>query len=346
MRLPDLRTRGEWILAWLLRLVGGLDGTEENRRPRAVILAYHRVLPRGRMAEFRLFEDLITPLEDLVSQLEWLARRAAVLPLEDLVGALREGRALPPRAVSLTFDDGYADNHHFAFPALRRRRMPATIFLATGHVGGGRGLFWWDEVSRWKSEGVRDVEIEGLGRRRVDLRSHRDRLIRDLKTLPVDEITRRVGEAAGAAGVKLAPDAARDFLTWDQVREMQKDGIRFAAHTATHCLLPRESPERRRREMEESRSAVERETGRPCTLFCYPDGAVTEPLAREVEAAGFDGAVATGARDVVRSRGLDLHRLPRRIVNYRAGMTVFRFRLSPHPGRIKRLSAPDPGRRA
>lgn len=267
-----------------------------------------------------------------------LRRSASVLPLEEMFRALREEGRLPPKAVSVTFDDGYADNFHFALPVLRRHDLPATVFLATGHVGGARGLFWWDEVSRWRAEGCRDIEVEGLGRRRVGRRSERDRLIRDLKSLPVDEITRRVGEAASSAGLRPAADAARDFLTWDQVREMQSRGIRFAAHTVSHCLLPRESPGRRRQEMEESRRAIERETGRPCGLFCYPDGATTEAVAREVEAAGFEGAVATGARDVRPGPDLDRYRVPRKCLNYRAGSTVFRFRLSPHPERFKRLA--------
>jgi peptidoglycan/xylan/chitin deacetylase (PgdA/CDA1 family) len=337
--LPDLRTRGEFVLAWLLRLLGRLDGTEGDDRGRAVILAYHRVLPRRQFTEFPLYEDLVTPLEDFETQMAWLARRTSVLPLDQLFGALRDDRRLPARTVGLTFDDGYADNYQYAFPVLRRHRLPATIFLATGHVGGASGLFFWDEVARWRSAGVREIEIEGLGRRRVDLLSHRNRLIRDLKTYPVDEIARRVRDAAARVGVRSPRNAADDFLTWEQVREMQQGGIRFAAHTVSHCLLPREAPERRKRELDESRSAIERETGRPCTLFCYPDGAATEEVAREVEAAGFAGAVATGARDVVPGAGLDLYRVPRKIVNYKAGMTAFRFRLSPHPERIKRFAS-------
>jgi hypothetical protein len=97
--------------------------------------------------------------------------------------------------------------------------------------------------------------------------------------------------------------------------------------------------------MEESRRAVERETGRPCRLFCYPDGAATDGVAREVEAAGFEGALATGARDVVPGPGLDRYRVPRKCINYRVGMTVFRFRLSPHPERLKRLALDRSGER-
>lgn len=335
--MPDLKAHGELFLAWLFRLLGRLDGEERDDRGRGVILAYHRILPRERIPVFPFLEDLITPRESFAEQMAWLGRHACVLPLEDLFAILREGGSLPLRAVGLTCDDGYADNYHFAFPLLRRHRLPATVFLATGHVGGARGHFWWDEVSRWRSQGLREVEVEGLGRRRVDARSHRDRLLRDLKSLPMDEITRRVAEASARAGIRPAPDAAADFLTWEQVREMQEGGIRFGAHTVSHCLLPRESPERRRREMEESRMTVERETGRPCPFLCYPDGAVTKEVAREAEAAGFQAAVATRARDVPAGPELDLYRVPRKCVNYRAGMTVFRFRLSPLPERIKRL---------
>jgi hypothetical protein len=158
----------------------------------------------------------------------------------------------------------------------------------------------------------------------------------------VDEITRRVGEAGSRAGVRPSADAPSDFLTWDQVREMQEGGMRFAAHTVSHCLLPRENPERRFDELASSRRDVERETGRPCTLFCYPDGAATAEVAREIEAAGYEGGLVTGARDVVPGPGLDLFRIPRKCINYRAGMTVFRFRLSPHAERLKRLALEPP----
>jgi peptidoglycan/xylan/chitin deacetylase (PgdA/CDA1 family) len=333
-------------LAWLLRLLGRLDGKESHGRGRGVILAYHRILPAAGIPGFPLYEDLITPLESFEEQMALLRKKACLLPLEELFRALREDRRLPPGAVSVTFDDGYADNFQFAFPVLRRHSVPATVFLATGHVGGARGLFWWDEVSRWRSLGCHEVEVEGLGRRLVGRRSSRDRLIRDLKALPVDEIVRRIGDAASRAGLRPADEAARDFLTWDQVREMQEGGVRFAAHTVSHCLLPRETAERRRREMEESRHAIERETGKPSGLFCYPDGATTEAVAREVEAAGFEGAVATGARDVLPGPGLDPYRVPRKCLNYRAGMTVFRFRLSPHAERLKALAESRNGERA
>ena len=334
-----LRTEGERVLAWLYRLMGGLrDDRSGLSGGRAVLLAYHRILPRERLRSFPFLEDLVSTEEDFAEQMALLAARFRVLPLEEIVHTLRAGGRLAPGTVGITFDDGYGDNYRFAWPVLRRLRLPATVFLTTGHVKGARGLFWWDEMSRWRSAGVGSIEVEGLGMRSVATLGARDRLLSELKRLPVDETNRRVREASARAGSAPAPEPAKDFLSWDQVREMQSAGISFGSHTVSHCLLPVETAVRRRAELMDSRAVIAQETGRPCNLFCYPNGAATEALGREVREAGFVGAVATGAREVIQEAGLDLYRLPRKSVNYRAGLAVFRFRLSPHPERIKRLS--------
>src|SRR6266571_4093146 len=55
-------------------------------------------------------------------QLQYLRRWASVLPLSEAVRRLRAG-SLPPHAVSITFDDGYANNVHLALPLLERYGM-------------------------------------------------------------------------------------------------------------------------------------------------------------------------------------------------------------------------------
>jgi peptidoglycan/xylan/chitin deacetylase (PgdA/CDA1 family) len=337
--LADIRAHAELALAWALRLTGRLDGPAA--RPgdsRAVILAYHRVLPRDAIHGFSFLEDLVTPLESFASQMSYLSAHCQVVPPEQLIAWLRDGQALPRRCVSITFDDGYADNYVHAFPILRRHRLPATIFLTTGFVGGQRGLFWWDEICRWRAAGVKSVDVEGLGRRSLATLAQRDQLLAAMKRLPMDEIVRRVRDVSTQLGLGPDPRAAGDFVTWEQVREMQKQGISFGAHTVSHCLLPVESAQRRSVEIRQSRADVERETGRPCTLFCYPNGAVDALTENEARAAGFAAAMATLSRDVL--PGADRYRLPRKVLNHRVSPTVFRFRLSSHPERIKQVLRP------
>lgn len=337
--MADIRTHAELALAWVLRLAGRLDGSAERTGgSRAVILAYHRVLPGGAIPGFPFLKDLVTPLESFVWQMDYLSSHCQVVAPEQLVSMLRGGQELPRRCVSITFDDGYADNYLHAFPILKRHGLPATIFLTTGFVGGQGGLFWWDEVCRWRAAGVKSVEVEGLGPRGVATLAQLNRLLEEMKRLPMDEIVRRIRDVS--TRLSLAPDsrAAGDFMTWEQVREMQEQGISFGAHTVNHCLLPVESARRRSLEIRQSRADVERETGRPCRLFCYPNGAVDAPSENEARAAGFEAAMATGARDVLPDA--DCFRLPRKILNHRVSPTLFRFKLSPHPERIKLALSP------
>src|SRR5688572_9588150 len=71
-------------------------------------------------------------VRQLRRQLELLRRVATVVPLEESLRALAAGDQLPPRAVALSFDDGYRDNLDLAVPLLERLDLPATFFLVPG----------------------------------------------------------------------------------------------------------------------------------------------------------------------------------------------------------------------
>ena len=113
-------------------------------------------------------------------QMAALARwRYVVVPLAAAIAHVRDGAPLPERAVLLTFDDGYRDNHRHALPVLRRYGYPAVLFVTTGFVGGDRALphdehlaargienpvLSWDEVRELDASGVR-VESHGVTHR-------------------------------------------------------------------------------------------------------------------------------------------------------------------------------------
>jgi peptidoglycan/xylan/chitin deacetylase (PgdA/CDA1 family) len=69
-------------------------------------------------------------------QMDWLSRADYhVLPLRELVKRLQHGEAIPPRALAITFDDGFACSYDHAFPVLKRHGFPATVFLVAGYFG-------------------------------------------------------------------------------------------------------------------------------------------------------------------------------------------------------------------
>ncbi|MBP7148527.1 MAG: polysaccharide deacetylase family protein [Acidobacteria bacterium] len=73
--------------------------------------------------------------------LRFLRRRGyRTVTLADLHEHLARGRALPPRPIVLTFDDGYLDNWVHAAPLLRRHGFTATVFVASDFVQPGESV--------------------------------------------------------------------------------------------------------------------------------------------------------------------------------------------------------------
>ncbi|MCF6210145.1 MAG: polysaccharide deacetylase family protein [Gammaproteobacteria bacterium] len=109
-----------------------------GRNRRLAVLIYHRVLPNA---------DPLHPREPDLDTFRWqmaaVAATCNVLPLTEAVERLAS-HSLPPRAVAITFDDGYADNLTQALPVLHEFDLPATVFVASGFIDDG--IMWNDTV--------------------------------------------------------------------------------------------------------------------------------------------------------------------------------------------------------
>lgn len=115
------------------------------------ILTYHRVAPEVPGAP-RLTWN-VTP-DRFRRQLAGLLQLGfKPWSLQQLLRALAEGRALPPRTFVLTFDDGYANFHDYAWPILRELKIPVTMFLAT-HYLDQDSPFPFDDWSGKGEQGV------------------------------------------------------------------------------------------------------------------------------------------------------------------------------------------------
>lgn len=254
-----------------------LDAYELLRRnvakPSARIVAYHRV---GSTYEFPSDVPLVSP-EDFEKQISYLTQRYRVMSLSELGRALSRGTGLPANAAVITFDDGYKDNYMLAYPILKRYGVPATIFLATGHIDSGTP-FWWDRVSYAVHHSDREhLELAPFGTYHFQSTTERwlaARAIREgLKDLPDSQKNSVIEELVGQLGVDMPLSLARDmFLSWDEVREMSHNGIDFGAHTVNHPTLVGMPLEQAREEIVGSQKRIQENLDRPTDTFCYPDG--------------------------------------------------------------------------
>jgi peptidoglycan/xylan/chitin deacetylase (PgdA/CDA1 family) len=246
--------------------------------------------------------------------MRWVKANFNVLPLGEAVRALREDR-LPGRALSITFDDGYADNYELALPVLRRLGLPASFFVATGFLDGGC-MFNDVVIEAVRRAGGADLGLGDLGLGRHPLGSDEqraraiDRILACLKYFEPERRRRVALEIAQRAG-SAVPTAL--MMTSEQVRALHAAGMEIGAHTVTHPILAEIPLGHARHEMDASRARLERITGAPVRLFAYPNGsprrdyfAEHAALARQL---GFDAAVSTawGAA----GPGDDLYQIPR-----------------------------------
>ena len=54
------------------------------------------------------------------------------LDLTSAADSIRRGEQFPDRHLSITFDDGYESVYKYAFPALRKHGLKATVFIVPG----------------------------------------------------------------------------------------------------------------------------------------------------------------------------------------------------------------------
>lgn len=130
------------------------------------ILMYHAIGAVGERAS-----RFVVPLDKFVRQLEWLAQhKYKFISLRDYACELRQHRLPPARSVIVTFDDGYKDMYTRALPWLEKFRVPATLFVVSGKVGG---------VNDWDTQGelggrplLSTDEIKQLANRGIDFGAH------------------------------------------------------------------------------------------------------------------------------------------------------------------------------
>ena len=286
-------------------------------RMRGLVLRYHAVTD-GPEPVLYATPGICMPVEAFRLQMAFVRRAYRVVALDEVVEAIARGGKLPPRALAVTFDDGYADNHRLAFPVLQRLGFTATVYVSTGALDGGPPL-WMSAVralvlaapgDELAVAGLPAVALGPAGARESAVRT----LTRALVPLAPHERAERLAATAQAIGVDLARRLAGVMLGWDQVRELARAGWTIGAHTVTHLNVALASAAEAEAEIASSRDAIAAAVRIRAAHFAYPNaggthryfGPETTGLLRRL---GFRSAVVSRAGAL--RPGLDLFTLPR-----------------------------------
>ncbi len=205
------------IILIFVGVIAATYGVEFYSKYTVPIIMYHNAEPSERKGALNSVSN-----KNFEYQMAFLKRhKFNVISLTDLARAIREKRFLPHNSVVITFDDGYADNYHHAFPILKKYGFPATIFIVASLIGH------------------------------------------------------------------------ENYLTWDQIKEMEFSGIDFGSHTLTHPYLPDLTRDQQRKEIIGSKEFIESRLGHTIHHFSYPIGGFNEDSKALAEEAGYLSACTT-----------------------------------------------------
>jgi len=108
-----------------------------------------------------------------------------------------------------------------------------------------------------------------------------------------------------------------DYMSWDDIRTLQAEGVEIAHHGAAHMHMVASGPEAALSDIRRASARFEAELGAVPDIIAYPYGEYDKKTAKAIEAEGFNAAFAQYSGPI--APWLNLFSLPRFPVNERYG---------------------------
>lgn len=245
------------------------------------VLNYHRIADVEKDGRDTFLQNISATPSSFARQMDFLSENFNVISGAELLAWLQDKSELPPHAALITFDDGYQDNWSNAYPVLKKRNLPAIIFLTTNFIDK-HTPFYWDKLAyAFYHTKKNTATLPLLGKQHWDNHETARKLTlawaEASKLLHNEEKEAALSATLDALDITIPQAALSDLpLRWDQIREMANNGIEMGSHTLSHPILTRISLDQVRTEVVESKRRIEEEIGKPIFSFAYPNGGAAD----------------------------------------------------------------------
>jgi peptidoglycan/xylan/chitin deacetylase (PgdA/CDA1 family) len=289
------------------------------------IVGYHRVVEDFERSRKSAIPSMLISAAMFEQHIDWLAKRFDIVSLDEIGSHLESGRHSRKPAAAITFDDGYQDVYQFAIPLLRRKGIPAAVFVVTSLVGkkeapifdrfylllrllSERGLPLASSVgSALRSIGCDEGILKSFHA------SHDEPF--HLMTVVLNTFSQEQVRGALALLEERTPLPMGQMnemmpMTWEMLEGMNREGFTIGSHTASHRLLPSETLKTVAGELQTSKLALEARLKTPIHHFAYPDGRYTPAVVEAVNSTGYRYAYGICRS---RDRNFPLLTIPRKV---------------------------------
>lgn len=297
---PYLKSGISAALAWS----GGaaVIGHATGKRRLPLIVGYHRVVNDYAASSRHAIDPSLVSVRTMGKQLDWIGRHYDLCSLDEVHSSPINGtRRNKPRA-AITFDDGYADVFHNAFPFLQKKGIPFAVFATTDLVGS-RDLFAHDELylrlSYLLSEPEGAAARLGQMLRRVGCWNAISSVFPAASCEPY-RLTRAMLGTFRQAEIRTIIEILRSHtelpesvieqsrvMDWDMLQRMHREGVVIGCHSKSHAILTSEDDATVLSETRKGKVEIEDRLGGRVEHFAYPDGAFDAATINAVARAGY-----------------------------------------------------------
>ena len=262
-------------------------------------VTYHGVLPRGYESKDRVLDGNLVTADHLRSQLALLKAHYHVLDPEEFLAHWKEGRALPPRSILLTCDDGLQNVVSDMLPVLEEAGVRCLFFVTGASAGDSASALWYEDLyAACMAAPAGRLDIPRL-KLAATLGSQEPRRVAwwawvhelskyscDVRRAAMREIRAKAGLAEDSLASLDEPGRRRfGLLNADGVRQLVRAGMTVGAHTLSHPVLAKATREEAWKEVQQGRAALQAVTGTEMWALAYPFGDPDAAGMREFEMA-------------------------------------------------------------
>jgi peptidoglycan/xylan/chitin deacetylase (PgdA/CDA1 family) len=210
-------------------------------------------------------------------QITYLVKNYHVISMDELIDRVQKKKRIR-RCVAITFDDGFKDNYKNAYPILRKHFIPATIFLTTGYIENQHAPWFIKLRYMFMKTKKTDLKLSINKEMVLPMRTKEEkfaaseRIMIYLKDSPNPKRLEMLDKLCMELGIDDFNEIDDLMLSWDEIREMSKNGISFGAHTVNHPVLTKIPLNLVEEEIQQSKQTIEKIIDKPITGFAYPFG--------------------------------------------------------------------------
>ena len=227
--------------------------------------------------------------------LTYLQKHFEIVPLEQtILGNYKPNES--KKICAITFDDGYKDFVEYALPIIKKHNVPASMYVITDCVDSG--LPPWTFIfnhlllnTKNSTLEIDSVEVPN------NIRKIKWTTLREKVTYInyISHVLKRISDEERESIMQQIHAQIKDvvnphglMMTWDDIRNICKEGIEIGSHSANHPVLSKDLHlDNVKHELKRSGEEIEKEIGKFPLAISYPFGIYNNEAKKIAKQVGY-----------------------------------------------------------